>query len=78
MGDKRNVTRRDTRITDISTASSSMNIDVAREIDLKLQRLRAEFNEQKQLNDRQYNEFNALRETFQTNAFSNFSPVLTF
>ena len=77
-GDKRNVTRRDTRITDISMESLSMNIDVAREIDLELQRLRAELDEQKQLNDQQYNEFNALREIFQSNAFPHISPVLKF
>ena len=76
--DHRNVTRRDTRITASSSESSSINIDVAREIDLELQRLRAELNEQKHQNDRQYNEFNALREIFQSNAFPHISPVLTF
>ena len=50
-GDKRNVTRRDTLLTDIYTESSSLNINFAREIDLELQRLRAELNDQKQINE---------------------------
>ena len=54
-----------------------MNIDVARQIDFELQRLKAELNEEKQINNRQYNEFNALRKTFQTNAFPYISPELT-